>query len=272
MGLIAGAALKPAWAAAVTGFQCFLSLGSYASQLKSATPYGKFAHAKELMLPVSGKLGMLFIYSPAFAWLGATQLSFISSISSPTWVFPDARTTLHGREAIVAVMLLLHFLKRIFETLFVHKYSGSSDGVVDLVIGGYYTLTCWIIMTFMNTMVTTSTLSSLMFYAGLSVYIVGELGNAYHHNLLADLRKSPDSGKKYVAPRGGLFEHVATPHYMFELVAWLGIAITAQQLNAFLVVLTMTSYLAGRAKVTNEWNMKNIIGYKQRKNIFPGIF
>jgi len=80
----------------------------------------------------------------------------------------------------------------------------------------------------------------------------------YHHNILASLRRRGNSGteKKYVAPSGGLFEYVATPHYFFELVAWLGIAFAAQDLNAFLVFFSMSSYLSGRAISQNEWNRK----------------
>jgi hypothetical protein len=82
-------------------------------------------------------------------------------------------------------------------------------------------------------------------------------GNLYHHYLLANLRggsKKTDGEKKYVAPKGGLFNYVAAPHYFFELLGWLGIAVVAQQMNAYLVFLSMASYLSGRAYSQNGWN------------------
>ena len=50
------------------------------------------------------------------------------------------------------------------------------------------------------------------------MFAVGSAGNLYHHHLLASLRKGGDTG--YKVPMGGLFELVAAPHYLFELVAW----------------------------------------------------
>ena len=242
-------------------------LTSYFSQVKNATPYGKFAHGTKLNIRVSGRLGMLLIYSPAFFWVGVTmaQGDLLSSLSA-------LNSVMASRLALVKMMLILHFSKRILETLFVHKFSGSSDGVVDTIIGAYYALTCWIITTFIQESVSAEILSPYMLVTGIILFAVGEFGNGYHHLLLANLRKDKQNDQKYIAPTGGLFGQVAMPHYFFELIAWLGIACAAQHANGFLVVLTMTSYLSGRAKATNQWNTANIPGYTSRKNIFPGLF
>ena len=115
--------------------------------------------------------------------------------------------------------------------------------------------------------------------AGLALFGVGSLGNFYHHVLLARLRsdtkKTASSTKRYVPPRGGLFSFVAAPHYLFEILAWLGIGLVAQQANAMLVVASMTSYLCGRAKATNKFNMETFTDKewpRSRKAILPGIF
>jgi hypothetical protein len=105
-------------------------------------------------------------------------------------------------------------------------------------------------------------------------------GNLYHHYLLANLRsgndsKKTDGEKKYVAPKGGLFNYVAAPHYFFELLGWLGIAVVAQQMNAYLVFAGMTSYLSGRACSQNEWNRSKFSEADwpaSRKNVIPFIF
>ena len=62
---------------------------------------------------------------------------------------------------------------------------------------------------------------------------VGEVGNWFHHKILASLRTNDGGnggGPKYVPPSGALFELVAAPHYLFELVAWWGIGIVAVRL------------------------------------------
>ena len=58
---------------------------------------------------------------------------------------------------------------------------------------------------------------------GAALFAMGIAENFYHHYLLAKLRTGTNKNtksNKYVAPRGGLFVHVATPHYLFELIRW----------------------------------------------------
>jgi very-long-chain enoyl-CoA reductase len=84
--------------------------------------------------------------------------------------------------------------------------------------------------------------------------------------------KSSESNK-YVSPRGGLFAYVATPHYLFELIGWLGIAIVANHLNSYLVFAGMCSYLAGRSVAQNEFNREKFDDWStERKNLIPFVF
>jgi steroid 5-alpha reductase family enzyme len=146
---------------------------------------------------------------------------------------------------------------------------------------------------------------ALVAQIGLGLYVVGEAGNFLHHRILASLRAS-DSDTKYMPPSGGLFELVAAPHYLFELVAWWGIGLVAMHWNAllvagkksifflstfclqtiilprqapdkrreisfqkrgrFLVAATMTSYLGGRSVAQNRWNRQ------VRKRAFCAIY
>ena len=109
----------------------------------------------------------------------------------------------------------------------------------------------------------------------IGLFAIGSLGNFYHHFLLAKLRTKKTKDSNYVAPRGGLFEFVAAPHYLFELVAWLGIAVAAEHLNAFLVFLSMSSYLGGRSMAQNAWNQKQFSSQDwptSRKNMVPFLF
>lgn len=126
---------------------------------------------------------------------------------------------------------------------------------------------------------------------GLAAYVVGELGNLYHHYLLSTLRTTDKNGKviisksdkggsdeefdvksNYLVPTGGLFDYVTMPHYFFELIAWLGIAIVSQDLNVYLVFASMCTYLLTRAKATKIWYLKNVNNYPEdRKVLVPFI-
>merc|ERR1712115_12039 len=111
---------------------------------------------------------------------------------------------------------------------------------------------------------------------GLSLFAVGLVGNFYHHLLLSKLRVSASGEesitKNYLAPRGGLFAYVATPHYLFELVGWLGIAVASQQLTSYLNLISMACYLCARGYNQNQWNKKRFNEKDwppSRKNMIP---
>ena len=111
--------------------------------------------------------------------------------------------------------------------------------------------------------------------AGTSLFALGSAGNLYHHSKLAALRKGSTPSAKYIAPRGGLFNFVAAPHYLFELMAWLGIAIASEHGNAYLVFTSMLSYLSGRAVAQNRWNKEQFSAKEwpiERKNLVPFLF
>ena len=109
----------------------------------------------------------------------------------------------------------------------------------------------------------------------IALFALGSLGNFYHHYLLASLRSNKSVGKRYLPPRGGLFEYVAAPHYFFELIAWAGIAIVSQELTGYLNLVSMFGYLFARSKNQNDWN-KSKFDEKEwpasRKNLIPLIY
>ncbi|BEI91876.1 uncharacterized protein CcaverHIS019_0406960 [Cutaneotrichosporon cavernicola] len=79
------------------------------------------------------------------------------------------------------------------------------------------------------------------FWAGMTLWAAGFLGNIYHDEILHDLRRSPekrlvsaadddgptDQSGKYRVPRGGLFALVSFPNYLCEWLEWIGLAIAA---------------------------------------------
>eukprot|EP01084_Bolivina_argentea_P052468 96386_1 len=181
-------------------------------------------------------------------------------------------------------MIFSHFLKRILECTFVHKYSSTGGSAMRALttISLAYTQMVLPSLYFQN--LAPCKYDKTRIKIGLTVYILGLTGNIYHHYILSSVRKDVqqvknerDNKKKYTIPTGGLFGFVWTPHYMFELIGWYGMAITANTLNYWLMAATYTSYLTGRAVSTKEWYLKTFkddpqLRDNKRKAIIPFIY
>ncbi|KAI7749577.1 hypothetical protein M8C21_021879 [Ambrosia artemisiifolia] len=184
----------------------------------------------------SSRTGMLLFYTPAF-------LGGLSSFH----VFPNHDL----RFMLLASALTVHFLKRVLEVLFLHKYSGSIGLESAIVVILSYTLSTvtmiyaqYLSRDFPNPQVDLK-------YVGVGLFLIGITGNFYHHYLLANLRKEGD--KEYKIPKGGLFDLVICPHYLFEIIGYVGVACISQTAYAFAFTLGTVFYLMGRSHATREW-------------------
>lgn len=204
---------------------------------------------------------------PAGAAAGATASALLSS--APT-----------ARPALVALLLALHFAKRELEVFFLHRYSGGMPLSTAVMISTVYTVTSLQYLYFAHATASSAAaaggafaLSPSAAVVGVALFCVGQLGNLYHHWLLARLRSSASSSKAYIVPQGGLFGLVAAPHYLFEIVAWLGMALATQSVVPLVSACGMASYLAGRSASTLRWNRANIPGYPaDRKSLVPFLW
>eukprot|EP00484_Ammonia_sp_Unknown_P010321 CAMPEP_0197074018 /NCGR_PEP_ID=MMETSP1384-20130603/210899_1 /TAXON_ID=29189 /ORGANISM="Ammonia sp." /LENGTH=319 /DNA_ID=CAMNT_0042512859 /DNA_START=10 /DNA_END=967 /DNA_ORIENTATION=- len=191
-------------------------------------------------------------------------------------------------------MVFTHFLKRILECTFLHKYSAKNVRLVGaLGISASYAMLNMGCMYFQNQAPSeyheTDGESAQVFGClawlvnqapseyhetrwriGAGVWLLGLVGNLYHHYILSTLRKDAksvqtesDNKKKYTIPSGGLFGYVWCPHYLFELMGWYGIAITSNTLNYWLMAGVYSSYLSGRAKSTEDWYLSTFEGDSQ---------
>lgn len=203
---------------------------------------------------IPSKTGMFWLYFVPFLAALMLSIPYLGS-ASPLQIF-------------ISGMVMIHFGKRVLETLFLHKYSGKIDIMTTLTILFFYTLVASGI-TYLNNWPATG-LSTVQLGVGLVVYAVGILGNFFHHKILADLRSKQEG---YVIPQGGLFGYVACPHYLFELIGWLGIAILSGHLFTWMSLAGMIGYLMVRSKMTLAWYQGKFPNYpKTRKAILPFLF
>mmetsp|Transcript_22669 Transcript_22669/g.38758 ORF Transcript_22669/g.38758 Transcript_22669/m.38758 type:complete len:296 (-) Transcript_22669:64-951(-) len=279
----------------ITILQLVVVLSSYANERNPETraQYSKFSQAgsgessqTKKTTPSStwpSKLAMFVIYAPA---LVASVVLLV--LGSKNDIYNELSFSV-PKPSIAAYLCAIHFAKRVAEVLFLHHYSGRTDIGTPIMIGVFYTLITTLVA-YAGGM--SAPLAADVFggndnardMIGVSVFTVGILGNFYHHYLLAKLRSSSKQNKSatngitaktYVAPRGGLFNYCAAPHYFFELIGWAGVAIVSNHLNVYLAFAGMTSYLAGRSVAQNDFNctrFKEKDWPRDRKNLVPFVF
>jgi 3-oxo-5-alpha-steroid 4-dehydrogenase 1 len=203
---------------------------------------------------IDSRAGMLLLYGLPIVSLVVTSL-VVDVLPGPS-----------SSQLLVIGLLAIHFGKRCFEAVFVHKYSGPIDIQSVALIGANYSLVTAVAAIAIEE---TPPIDAFT-WLGVVLFAAGELANLHHHRLLARLRRS-ESG--YLIPRGALFEVVSAPHYLVELVAWLGIALVAHHLIFYLILAIMVVYLGDRAAQTHAWYRERFPDYPpRRRRILPGVF
>jgi very-long-chain enoyl-CoA reductase len=188
------------------------------------------------------------------------------------WLLSLSTPTLLG-----AVMWCFHFARRTAESAWVHRYSKAivplGDVITEYVY--YWGFAAWNAVSLTAQHPRTSV--SWLVVLGVAVFVVAELGNARAHRMLRKLR--PDGSKERVIPRGFLFERVSSPHYLFEILSWVGFALATQTWAAL-------AFLVVGAGILGSWARARHAAYHQqfdgkegreaypasRRALIPGAF
>ncbi|PON82541.1 3-oxo-5-alpha-steroid 4-dehydrogenase, C-terminal [Trema orientale] len=234
------------------------AIGGFSELRGNNMPYSKFLNQtndspkqfltkepKEGTTKVPSRWGMLICYTPAFL---ASVAMFL--------LFPHDCI----RMLMLKSALAFHFFKRVFEVSFIHKYSSNMVLSTAIIISINY-------LSNTTSMVYAQYLSQGLVeppidlkYIGFLLFLIGISGNFYHHYLLSQLREKGE--KKYKIPSGGLFGLVICPHYLFEIIEFLGFSFISQTLHALSVSIGTMLYLVGRSYATRQW-------YLSKQDDFP---
>ncbi|KAM0951957.1 putative 3-oxo-5-alpha-steroid 4-dehydrogenase (NADP(+)) [Dioscorea sansibarensis] len=206
---------------------------------------------------ISSRVGMLLVYLPALA-------AALASFAVPGFAVA-------GRCLLVRTVLSLHFFKRVFEVLFIHQYSGQMILKSAITISMAY---CINTVTLLYAQYLTQDTPEPLFdlkNAGILLFVCGITGNFYHHYLLSKLRKKSEKG--YRIPTGGLFSLVICPHYLFEVIGFLGLALISQTLFSFSWFSGTLFYLMGRSYSTRKWYLSKFENFPgDVKALIPFVF
>ncbi|KAG1683095.1 Very-long-chain enoyl-CoA reductase [Nymphon striatum] len=116
---------------------------------------------------------------------------YLIMYSRPKFFYGSVATTsIHRVVHLAAGCWSFHYVKRLLETLFVHRFSHNTMPISNLFKNcSYYWLFGMIIGYFVNhPLYTPPMYGNLQVYTGLGIFVIGELGNFSIHMLLRNLR------------------------------------------------------------------------------------
>ncbi|KAJ8674195.1 hypothetical protein QAD02_005457 [Eretmocerus hayati] len=194
------------------------------------------------------------------------------------WIFyGDAASA--PMDAVVhwaAVCWSIHYVKRLLETMFVHRFSHATMPLRNLFKNcSYYWLFAMYVSYYVNHPLYTPP-HPTRFIAGLGMFLVCELGNLCIHLALRNLRPPGTTVRKIPRatsnPFTVLFNFVSCPNYTYEIGSWIGFTIMTQCIPAGLFALAgayqMTVWALGKHKLYK----KEFTDYpKSRKAIIPFV-
>jgi hypothetical protein len=184
----------------ITALQIFVTATSYSAETNPDTrsQYSKFSRAASHGAASTwpSRLAMLVIYALAAVVAAVLATLRLRDADSPRGVLRVPPPTLS------MALCAIHFAKRCLEVSFLHKYSGRTDRATPTMISVYYSLTVLLIARAGNDGNNDQD-CVVRVAVGSCAFVLGLLGNLYHHYLLASLRSSSSRGakSKYVAPR-----------------------------------------------------------------------
>ena len=87
------------------------------------------------------------------------------------------------------------------------------------------------------------------------------------------LRRLRRQSTDYQIPRGGWFERVSAPHYLGEILEWIGFALATRTKGAWMFVLFTSANLIPRGVSHHLWYQEHFKDYpKDRKAVIPWVW
>lgn len=183
---------------------------------------------------------------------------------------------LHITPIILFFMWEIHYFHRTFVYPFTLKAKPGAGFRVGILATGIPLnalngfLNGWYISQYGEHLWTTEWLYDPRFIIGVLTFIGGFALTKQSDDILANLRKPGETG--YKIPYGGGFNLVSNPHYLGELLQWVGFAIACWSLPALAFVCITLSNLLPKAFSNHRWYHEKFNDYpKERKSLIPYI-
>lgn len=178
----------------------------------------------------------------------------------------------YGQKIGVA-MALIHYIKREYETLFVHRFSNDTMPWTNIIKNSthYWAIFGFLSMYFLlhpkytTPVWLTTTMYNDIFFCE---FLFCEVMNFQCHCILRDLRK-PGTTERGI-PQGNLFGMVSCANYFWESMAWLIFAMMTQVLGAYIFFAFSSVQMCIWALKKHRMYKKEFPNYpKERRAMFP---
>lgn len=179
-------------------------------------------------------------------------------------------------QKLTLILVSIHFLKREYETLFVHRFSAATMPARNIFKNSaHYWLVSGVnlaLWSYAPWAPTAGPSNPLITYVGVALFAIGEVCNLYTHLVLKNLRR-PGSTDRGI-PQGFGFNIVTCPNYMFETLAWVGVALVNWSLSSLVFIVLAGAQMGVWAK-KKERRYRKEFGDKYKKKrygMLPGIY
>ncbi|XP_023223663.1 probable very-long-chain enoyl-CoA reductase art-1 [Centruroides sculpturatus] len=230
-------------------------------QALKTKPSGKYLADENVLKTLNLQDGRLLYFKdlgPQVGWKTVRNYCFLSSVAAVCWI--------------------AHYVKRLLETLFVHRFSHSTMPIKNLLKNcSYYWLFSIFIGYFVNhPLYTPPKFGPLQIYLGLAGFVQSEIGNFSTHWVFKNLRAPGTKERKIPMATGNpftyLFNFVSCPNYTYEVMAWFSFTIMVQCLPAGMFTLLGLYQMTVWALQKHHNYKKEFEDYpKNRKAIIPFV-
>ncbi|CAM8986485.1 unnamed protein product [Rhodiola kirilowii] len=259
-------------------------------------------------------LALTWHYAYKVAPMGSDSMKYVASNLTggadifslhKSYSMSVAQRYLVWRSVFLLLLMEVQVLRRLYETLYVFKYSQSARMHILAYLIAYcfyaaapLSLSQGCISEVLN--FTADQLASVMAqkrmpiieydfwgylkpitklgwcqWAGAAIFFWGWIHQCKCHAILGSLRQHKRDQDKHVIPRGDWFEYISSPHYLAEMVIYAGLVIASggTDLTIWLIFAFTVANLCFAAGETKRWYLEKFEDYpRNRKAVIPFIY
>ncbi|XP_011199671.2 very-long-chain enoyl-CoA reductase [Bactrocera dorsalis] len=240
-------------------------------------PRGKALKETDTLEAVNvGKSSKIYIkdLGPQIGW----KTVFLAEYAGPLFVyliFYGRPSFIYGEAAdtpisltthIAAGCYIVHYVKRILETIFVHRFSHATMPIRNLFknCSYYWGFTAYVSYHVNHPLFTSP--CAIQVWGSLAAFAICEIGNFSVHIALRNLRPPGTKVRRIPVPDGNLFTKlfnlVSCPNYTYEIGSWVAFSLMTQCLPAMLFA------FAGAYQMT-VWALGKHRNYKKEFKDYP---